>query len=139
LTVFRFLRALPLVSALVLAGCAQPNEPDEDSLRAAFADQIASSSFVADFQRNGGELTFTGPDGKGGRASWRVRIDSASLVPNDDPAAPFRGVITSSWYADGQLVEYLGRMSGLPEEFLQRGVAQECYALWDAEARQWGW
>ena len=49
------------------------------------------------------------------------------------------GHVVSSWYADGELIEPLGSMSRLPDAFLDAGIAQDCYALWDEETGRWGW
>ena len=135
----RWLQIASLAVAVALAGCARA-QADEESLRASFAERISSSRFVSDFARDGDELTFSGPDGEGGTAAWRVRIDSALLEPNElDDAMPYQGRITSDWYANGEIVEYLGTMSALPEEFLDRGVAQECWAYWVEAERRWDW
>ena len=53
--------------------------------------------------------------------------------------APTQGNVISSWYADGELIEPLGSMSRLPDAFLNAGIAQDCWALWDADAGRWGW
>ena len=131
--------AAALVAAVTVTACAA--RPDEMNLRDSFAEQIASVAGVTGFERDGDELTFSGPDGRGGTAGWRVRIDSAVLEPGPDEQVPYQGHIVSSWYRDGELIEPLGTMSGLPDAFLDPavGVAQECYALWDAEANAWDW
>jgi len=36
-------------------------------------------------------------------------------------------------------VEYLGSMTALPQEFLDRGVGQECWAYWLAAEKRWDW
>ena len=132
-------RIASLVGALTLTACAV--QPDEMNLRASFAEQIASVSGVADFERDGDELTFSGPDGRGGTTDWRVRIDSAVLEPVPDQQMPYQGHILSSWYRNGELIEQLGSMSGLPDAFLDPpiGVAQECWALWDTASNAWDW
>ena len=101
--------------------------------------QITSVDGVRDIVRNGDELTFSGPDGRGGTANWRVRIDSAALEPGPNGQGPDQGHVLSSWHRDGELIEQLGSMSGLPEAFLDTGVAQDCYALWDTASHAWGW
>ena len=126
-----------VVSVLTLAACAV--QPDETNLRASFADQIASSAGVQAFERNGDELTFSGPDGRGGTVGWRVLIESTELKPGPDERLPYEGHIVSTWWRDGELIEPLGTMSGLPVELQDRGIAQVCYALWDAELNAWGW
>ena len=70
---------------------------------------------------------------------WRVHIDSAVVEPQDDEIFPYQGVVTSSWYANGELVEPVGVMSFLPTEFLDQGIGQECWAFWEAESGRWDW
>ena len=84
-------------------------------------------------------MTFSAPDLSGNDAQWQVRIGSAVLEPQDDEALPFRGLITSSWYADGELVEYLGSLSALPKAIEDAGVGQECWAFWETDTRRWDW
>ena len=127
----------PLLGVLTLAACAM--EPGELNLRDSFANQIASVDGVHDFERDGDVLTFTGPDGQDGTASWRVRIESTELKPGPDERAPDEGHVVSSWWRNGQLVEPLGTMSGLPTVLQDSGLAQVCYALWDSELNAWGW
>ncbi len=122
---------------LTVVACAV--QPGETSLKASFAEQIVSLEGVADFGHNDEELTFSGPDGRGGTGNWRVRIDSAALEPRDDERAPYEGHVLSSWYRNGELIEPLGSMSGLPDAFLDAGVAQDCYALWDTASNRWDW
>lgn len=125
--------------AAVTVGCAQP-QADDEGLRASFADRISESSFVSDFEREGDDLRFSGPDGEGGTAEWHVRIDTSLVEPNQfDDAMPFVGRITSEWTADGEVVEYLGNMTALPKEFLDRGLGQECWAYWVAAESRWDW
>ena len=127
---------------LTLVACAgQPEEvqPSDVNLRDSFAAQIASTDGVLDFSRDGDELAFSGPDGRGGTAGWRVRIDSTELRPGPRARAPREGHIASAWWRDGGLVDPLGTMSGLPPVLQDRGIAQVCYALWDAELKAWGW
>ena len=135
---YRQLRIALLIAA-VAVGCAQP-QADDESLRGSFAERISTSSFVSDFSRNGDELRFSGPDGKGGVADWRVRIDTSLVEPNQfDQAMPYEGRITSEWTANGELVEYLGNMTALPTEFLDRGLGQECWAYWVVAEGRWDW
>lgn len=137
-------RSLPVVllAALVAAvtvGCAQP-QADDEGLRESFADRISESSFVSGFEREGDDLRFSGPDGEGGTAEWHVRIDTSLVEPNQfDDAMPFQGRITSEWTANGEVVEYLGNMTALPREFLDRGLGQECWAYWVAAEGRWDW
>ena len=125
------------IGGLLVAACA--TQPDEVNLRDSFADQIASVAGVQDFERDGDELRFSGPDGRGGVAEWQVRIDSTELKPSPDERMPFEGHIASSWWRDGELIESLGTMSGLPSVLQDSGIAQVCYALWNAELTVWGW
>jgi hypothetical protein len=152
---------LPLAVVLAIAGCggtgtgtgsstavpavpagaetAAGAAPDAASLRDAFAERIASSTFVREFDRNGDELRLLGPDGAGGEGRWRIQIDEATVEPYDDDATPYMGAITASWFVNDQPVRPEGAESYLPVEFLDRGVAQECWALWDPSAGAWGW
>ena len=138
----RWRLAVPVITAM-LAACVQP-QADEQSLRDSFVERIAGTASVTDFSREGSELDFSGPapsgEGQGGAAEWRVVIDSVLVEPNEfDDAMPHIGRITAQWYADGQVVEFLGNMSALPDDFLDRGLGQECWAYWvEAEAR-WDW
>jgi hypothetical protein len=131
--------SLALMS-LTLAGCGKPSVT---SLRDSFAQQVSANQFVRDFQRNGDELIFTGPGSEGGVAKWRIQIDSAAVEPNDDPKTaaqqPYKGVVKSSWYSDGQKVEPSGRESNLPFELLSNGVSQDCWAFWEPSVRRWSW
>jgi hypothetical protein len=136
-------RALPaaaIVAALMIAACGKPGA---DGLRDSFAQQVASNRFIRDYQRNGDDLTFSGPGAEGGTAKWRVHIDSAVVEPNDDAATraaqPYKGVVKSSWYSDDQLVRPSGRDSNLPIELLSNGVSQDCWAFWDEAAKKWSW
>ena len=139
-------RAHPLAPALLagllaLAACGgrQPATPDADNLRDSFAEQIAAVAAVTGFERDGDEMTFSGPDGSGGATDWRVRIDSAVVQPWDDESLPYQGVVLSSWYAGGEPVRPAGSISNLPSDFLDAGIAQDCWGLWDAAERRWTW
>ncbi len=126
-----------VIGVLTLAACAV--HPGEINLRDSFAAQIASVEGIRDFERDDDELTFSGPDGQGGTASWRVLIESTELKPGSDESGPYEGHIVSSWWRNGERIEPLGTMSGLPTVFQDSGIAQVCYALWDAELNAWGW
>lgn len=128
--------ALALATALATACGAR--EPDAANLRASFASQIENVASVSAFERDGDALSFIEARADGDEVRWRVTIDSADVAP---PAgdAPIQGHVVSSWYADGELIEPLGSMSRLPDAFLEAGIAQECYGLWDAEAGDWDW
>ena len=135
----RWLRVAPLMAVVALASCARA-QADEESLRDSFAERIATSSFVTDFTREGDELMFSGPNREGGTVEWRVRIDSSLVEPRArDEEMPYQGRITSEWYANGEVVEYLGTMTALPEKFLDRGLGQECWAYWVEAERSWDW
>jgi hypothetical protein len=123
-----------------MAGCGKPGA---GGLRDSFAQQVGANEFIKDFQRNGDELTFSGPGPEGGIAKWRVHIDSAVVEPNEDPKSsatnPYKGTVKSSWYSDGKIVEPSGGDSNLPIELLANGIAQDCYALWDQSTQKWSW
>ena len=57
---------------LLVSTCAA--QADESSLKDSFSAQIASVSGVEGFERSGDELTFAGPDGRGGTGAWVVQI-----------------------------------------------------------------
>ena len=130
-------RSVGLLMVVAFVGCAQA---DDESLRNSFAERIGTSDFVSDFSRDGDEITFSGPGREGGMAEWRVVIDTSLIEPNEfDDAMPYVGRITSEWYADGEIVEYLGTMTALPTEILDRGLAQECHAYWVEAEKRWDW
>ena len=55
-------------------------------------------------------------------------IDTTLVEANEfDDAMPYTGRITSDWYVDGEIVEYLGNMTALPQDIQDRGLAQECW------------
>jgi hypothetical protein len=113
--------------------------PSERSLRESFAQQVSANQFVTDFAHSGDELTFSGPGIGGGIAKWRVHIDSTVIDPPTDKAAPYKGTVKSSWYANGRHIEPMGTESNLPFELLENGIAQECWALWDETEKRWSW
>ena len=129
--------AMAVIGVLTSVACAE--RPGEINLRDSFAEQIASVEGIRDFQRDGDELTFSGPDGRGGTASWRVLIESTELRPSPDERLPYEGHISSTWWRDAELIAPLGTMSGLPTVLQDSGIAQVCFALWDAELNAWGW
>ena len=135
----RWVQAATFIAAYTFVGCTSI-QPNNEILLNSFTDQIASSTFVTDFVRDGNELRFYGPNGKGGEAAWLVRIETVLVESNEfDPVAPYYGRIRSEWAADGTVVEYLGSMTALPQEFLDRGVGQECWAYWLAAEKRWDW
>ena len=93
-----------LAGLLALGACGAPESDtaDAESLRAAFAGQIEAVETVSGFERDGNEMTFSGPDGSGGEVAWRVVIDSAVVQPWEDESLPYRGVVLSTWYAGGE-------------------------------------
>ena len=137
---FGWIVVLAALVPLVQCAGAEPAEPNDESLRASFAQRIETTDLVSDFGRDGDELRFVGPDGEGGTAAWRVVIDTSLVEPRQfDEAVPFEGRLTSEWYADGEIVEYLGTMTALPQVYLDRGLAQECYANWIEAEKTWDW
>jgi hypothetical protein len=133
----RILLITCLAAAASLAGCS--SRPDAQDLRKSFAQQLAANRFVKDFQQNGDDLTFSGPGPEGTPAQWRVHIDSAVVEPNTGPEQPYKGVVKSSWRANGRLYQPRGRDANLPLELTSNGLAQECWAVWDAATKKWGW
>ena len=132
-----FLGIALTVAALPLAACG--GQPGVTGLHDSFAQQVESNGFIRDFQRNGDDLLFSGPDGAGGTAKWRIHIDAAFVTPYPDEKQPFKGTINSSWYANDQVIRPSGSESNLPIELLDKGVSQDCWAFWDPETNSWGW
>jgi len=132
-----FLAAAVGAAGLMIA-CGTPG-PGPDGLRDSFVRQLAANRFVTDVQRDGDDITFSGPGADRDESSWRVHIDSVAIEAQDDPSAPYKGTVTSSWYADGQPVRPSGVESNLPVELMANGLSQECWALWDAATEEWGW
>ncbi|MYH31940.1 MAG: hypothetical protein F4137_24565 [Acidobacteria bacterium] len=127
------------VAAAAAVACAAAVEPGVDNLKASFAAQIDSIGSVSGVAQTGDTLTFTQTRADGTEVQWRVAIDSAVIEEPAVDGAPIQGHVVSSWYADGELIEPLGSMSRLPNAFLEAGIAQDCWALWDADAGRWGW
>lgn len=140
MTKSRVLQIAAVIFAMTVAGCGS-GTPAVAGLRESFAQQLASHSVVRDFQQNGEDLLFSGPGTEGGVVKWRVHIDSAVVEPTGDTRAPYKGTVKSSWYANDQIVRpsASGRDSNLPVDLTNRGLAQDCWALWDPAARKWGW
>lgn len=132
---FGFVAAAAL--AVLTAACAP--QPGEENLKASFAARIETVATVSSLTRAGDELTFTQVREGDSDVAWRVTIDSVALEARPDEAVPFQGNVVSSWYADGELIEPVGLMSRLPDEIFDAGIAQVCWALWDAERAAWGW
>jgi len=129
-----------VVLALVAcSACVEGTLTPKSRLTVSFAQQIAGVDGVKQFERVESEIMFARPNTDGDVVRWRVVIDSVTVHPSNPDTEPERGDVVSSWYADGVLVEPVGSMSRLPEAFLEAGVAQECYALWDSDRKTWGW
>ncbi|MXY24863.1 MAG: hypothetical protein F4Y45_10120 [Acidobacteria bacterium] len=127
---------VPLLAVLSLVvACAV--EPGEDNLKTSFVEQIEGVGSVDGLEREGDAIRFIERRADGDDVSWRVTIDFASIARPG--GAPVQGAISASWYADGQLIEPIGTISRLPNAFLEAGIAQECYALWDENAAAWDW
>lgn len=128
-----------LLVVVVLSGCAD-RAPGEEALRDSFAAQLEANEFVENVGREGDAITFVGPAAMGsGDGTWRIRIDSAVVEPNDDARFPYKGTVKSSWYSHEALVRPTGNQSNLPTELTSNGLAQECWALWNADAERWEW
>ncbi len=108
------------------------------ALRLSFVRQMEATPLVMNLMWDDPEVTFSGPDGSGGTTSWRVTIDATSIETQPD-GSPHRGNIFSSWYRDGELVDYSTSGPTLPEAFGDMGILQQCYALWDSIDEAWGW
>jgi hypothetical protein len=124
------------LSALAVVAC---RAAPEQQLKDSFVQQIASSGIVRDFQQQGDEILFAAKYGERLDAKWRVHVDSASLEPDRDGTTPYKGVVKSSWYVNGEQIRPRGDQSDLPLAFLDKGIAQECWAFWDKSTHQWSW
>lgn len=134
--------------AIALAGvslaCAESLlEPNTRSLRASFIDQIESIDLVKDLKVYGDEIHFTRPDGAGEDVEWRVRIDSLEVQPWAGDEAELAGHLVSRWSVAGRPVSVEigpeGLVTDMPFFVLDAGLAPECWAFWDEEAKTWGW
>jgi hypothetical protein len=134
----RTVRAIALLAAAVATLSCGSSAPAAATLHDSFAQQLGANKFVKDFQRTGDDLTFSGPGAEGSLAKWRVHIDSATIQP-ENATEPMKGLVKSSWYADNKLVSPRGRESNLPIELMDNGLAQECWANWDKNAKRWSW
>jgi hypothetical protein len=135
----RLFAIIYLLSALAVAGCSVELEPTSKTLIKSFARQVSAVEMVDNFELEDDELTFSGPDSVGGQAAWLVHVASAVVEAHEDENLPLRGRVQSSWYADGRLIEPTGSISHLPSEFLNAGIAQDCWGLWDAATHRWTW
>jgi hypothetical protein len=124
------------LSALALFAC---RAAPEQQLKDSFVQQIASSGIVRDFQQQGDEVLFAANYGERPDAKWRVHVDSTSIERDADGTTPHKGVVRSSWYVNGEQIRPRGDQSDLPLAFLDQGIAQECWALWDKSNNQWSW
>jgi hypothetical protein len=124
------------LSALTVVAC---RAAPEQQLKDSFVQQIASSGIVRDFQQKGDEVLFAAKYGERLDAKWRVHVDSASIEPDPGGTTPYKGVVKSSWYVDGEQIRPRGDQSDLPLAFLDKGIAQECWAFWDKNNHQWSW
>ena len=124
-------------SAIVLVGCGRPTP--EQQLRDSFIQQIVSTANVRDVQRNPDDVSFTLRHGQNPDAKWRVHVDSASIERAANGSTPDKGMVKSSWYADGEQIRPRGDQSDLPLAFLDRGLAQECWAILDKSSGEWSW
>ena len=130
------------LSALALVACRTAPEQQatpEQQLKDSFVKQIASNGIVRDFQQKGDEYFLPRSTGEHPDAKWRVHVDSASIERGADGTTPVKGLLKSSWYADGEQIRPRGDQSDLPLAFLDQGIAQECWALWDKSKNQWSW
>jgi hypothetical protein len=130
-------------SALPLFAC---GAAPEQQLKDSFVQQIASSGIVHDLQQKDDDVLFTAKYGlftaKYGErpdAKWRVHVDSTSIEPDTDGTTPHKGVVKSSWSVNGEPIRPRGDQSDLPLAFLDKGIAQECWAFWDKSQHQSSW
>lgn len=131
--------AVVLGSVVFAVACGSAPESPAETLKTSFAEQVQVIVGIDAFERVDDEFTFAHPNSDGALVHWRVTIDSVALELDNGEASPVKGDVLSSWYAEGELVEPLGSMSRLPAAFLDAGVAQQSYALWDTETGKWGW
>ncbi|MCE2558199.1 MAG: hypothetical protein J4F98_06155 [Acidobacteria bacterium] len=150
----RAFRALPAARSLLVGlgalaavlglACAEPlDEPNEDSLKASFVAQIEADEYVRDLNVYGNEIHFARRDGSGEHVEWEVRIDSLSVEPWAGDEADVAGRVVSGWSVAGRPVSVEvgpnGLVTDMPIWVLDAGLAPECWALWDEEAKTWGW
>lgn len=140
----RRLGALLAVALIgMLAACGPPPEPqpDVDTLRASFIAQIESVDLVAELETDGDEVRFVRPDGSGQDVEWRVRIDSLEVESGE--GAQVLGHVLSAWSANGRPITVwegsTGLQTDMPLWVLDAGLATDCWALWDEEAKAWSW
>ena len=136
------------LGALALAGvflaCAESApEPDVNSLRASFVAQIEADELVKDLKVYGDEIHFARRDGADEHVEWRVRIDSLEGDVGEGEGAQAVGHVVSGWSVAGRPVSVEvgpeGLVTDMPIWVLDAGLAPECWALWDEDAKAWGW
>jgi hypothetical protein len=129
------------LSAVGLAACraAAPEQRLAQQLRDSFVQQIASTAIVRDFRRDGDTVSFTARRGSQLDVKWRVHIDSVAIEHQAGEATPSKGIVKSTWYVNGEPIRPRGDQSDLPLPFLDNGLAQECWAVWDSRSYQWLW
>ena len=136
------------LGALALAGvflaCAESApEPDVNSLRASFVAQIEADELVKDLKVYGDEIHFARRDGADEHVEWRVRIDSLEVDVGEGEGAQAVGHVVSGWSVAGRPVSVEvgpeGLVTDMPIWVLDAGLAPECWALWDEDAKAWGW
>jgi hypothetical protein len=125
------------LSAVGAVACRAANP--ERELTDSFLQQVGSSPGVRDLDRSGDEVSFTARYGDKLEAKWRVHIDSSSIEFEADGKTPTKGGVKSTWAVDGEPIRPRGSQSDLPLAFLDNGVAQECWALWDGKSGKWSW
>ena len=136
------------LGALALAGvflsCAESvPQPNEKGLRASFIAQIEADEHVKDLKVYGDEIHFARRDGAGEHVEWRVRIDSLEVDAGEAEGAQAKGQVVSGWSVAGRPVSVEvgpeGLVTDMPIWVLDAGLAPECWALWDEDAKAWGW
>jgi hypothetical protein len=130
-------RVIFCLGALALAACG--GATPEQQLKDSFVQQIVSSGFARDLQRQADEVTFTGKRAEKNDAKWRVRLDAATVENDQDGKTPRKGTVKSSWFVDGEQIRPRGDQADLPLPILDAGLAQECWAFWDKSAGKWSW
>jgi hypothetical protein len=126
--------------ALLSCRAVAPEQRQEQQLKDSFVRQIASTGIVRDLKRNGDTLSFSARHGNQIDAKWRVHIDSVAIDPHaDGTTKDKKGLVKSSWFVDDEPIRPRGDQSDLPLAFLDNGIAQECWALWDGNRHEWSW
>jgi len=126
-----------LILLALTTGC--NSAPATDGLRDSFAQQLSANTFVAEFQRSGDNITFKGPRPDGTPSIWRVHIDTATVEPQTSDTQPYKGIVHSSWFVNGEQIAITGADSNLPIELTSNGLSQECWAFWEAPTKRWSW